>query len=626
MAGIGNWISKNPFMFMLAVVAVLGVAYLSTGAKLQVGGTVLSLDQISYANAPTDMNTAEKVWVANVIANDGGQLISGATESRVLSSVGITAQKPITVGVSLEKQSCNYGVKTQYVSMDKLTIVGKSVYAAVGTSAVSAECAAALIAAGKSSINVGAEICTNPLTSIGTTYLPITCYNNFATICANNGGTAVSCPTDYTGGSYGKMCVDYAPVAGERIQGFDLDPKQTVGIYKVSVSNGLTTKYVTVGNDNGYSNLNLSNDKAVRVMLSNFVDSLAISCPSETAGKYMVYATSVKKQAIPSTIWTQYYESEPPILTGYTLADVQKKRDIHNENWAQIKNAPAWSSNGTTSTYSSGMVILDRTNNPSAFGQLQVWIKASYLGILEPLAKPSISKITPDPVGFNSLDQRKDVAIEVYNSGDEGAVYLSTSCPSGVSITSGTQNKVIGASSSGTFTVNLGGNQGNYTCAATVKNAQATATNSKTFKVIISPTCQISCSPPRSINSATCACNCATTCPTGKIQQDDCTCTDAAQVNPCGNGKCDFLEQITCSKDCTGTTPPSGSQDCSEKIDARVCGTLDFACPIDKFFGKIGCVIESAVENLMMGLFVFGGIVLLIVAAFLFTRKRGGKK
>lgn len=103
------------------------------------------------------------------------------------------------------------------------------------------------------------------------------------------------------------------------------------------------------------------------------------------------------------------------------------------------------------------------------------------------------------------------------------------------------------------------------------------------------------------------------------------TCKTSCDATTVCTNKCASGQTQKPFPDCSclgGTT----NQTCVEKIDARVCGSLDFACPIDKFFGKIGCAIDSAIQSLATGFLVFGGIALLILAVFLFSRKKGGKR
>jgi hypothetical protein len=592
---------EDKTLAIIAGVAVLAVLLFSMfGLQLFSigGGTVLSLSQVQYTN---DLSGWGQVWIANVIGNGADQqLIAGNTErDYVTAPDGTKSNLPLLVGVTLQKQSCDYPISTQYTTMNKIEVIGKPVTLDFPT------------CPNYNNLNFPNGLTCNAVDLI--------CISQYDSKCAANGGRSVTCPI--AGQNIGRECVQFTPV--DSIQAFDLSSKTTKIGYLVQMTNSTANdnppiESLKVGNAEGYQQTAISADGLVRAIASNLVDSLSQSCPSETAGKLMRH--NYQDTAIKATLWNTYRADIPTLVNTASIDAVYALRDAHNAKYQTLLNNANQYPFGETfpTKINTGVVSIDRISNPSAFGQLQLIMKVGYLGVYEPISNPQVLTISPDPLYIQSYGELKTANINIINNGATGGVYLTVSCPAGVSVTSPAQLATINSGGSKVFTTAITGVEGTYTCTATAKDATSTHISTKNFQVVVSPICTISCSAPRIIRPP-CSCECPSVCPSGQSQQADCSCR-------CPN-TCQVYESQWTDCSChVGSTPtPTATTTPTATPTPPPCATGTYWCP-----SSASCIPNSTTCGIggegvdWVRVMLYGGAIILAAGAALYFGK-GGK-
>lgn len=632
------------------------------------GASTLSLGQVNLVTS-TGLTTST-VWQGTLSYSgmQSNQLIGTdfTTNPTLLQTLtGQRARDQINIDSEVNRLSCNYPVSlaqdagVQHYALNNLPVIVQP-----GNSNTDTSCAAALLGQ-QHNYNAGirtSDVCSasyrNTCTAQGGTYLINNAVQTWNGI--NFDGTPSYICTQLVADTSRTRYTVYQPTS--------FNPDVNI---RYTVTNTVTNAVETI-NLNPSNPVATSSDRKVRVQLDGGSTAFNTQCPEYSDWYILMPNVYFAPQAIVVSRNSVSNLRTPTPSAGATLTAAQSTLNSYNsgvdalsgptQNYLDSGNINY--NNFRTLAYpltgnslnTNGQLMIDRTNYPFLYPRAIVQIATDFAGVYEPLARPQIQSIVPNPVTLaqNGLQQKIDVFVA--NTGDSGSAITTTlSCsPSGITIQGSTGGRSVSSSVPGDFEFYIAGNQGTYTCTARACDSQLLNCVTQNFPVNVRAQCDAGPRPTDNYglvyaNDGSCSWQCnINSCPTG-YTLNNCACTPPSGGNnscaaPSNLRSCETWNVGSCTTSinpgytiqngmCVAGNQTGGNLSCQQQVNAIQCSPVDFLCPINKTIGSANCGLQSlasVTSNLVLiiGL-VCGSVVLVIligVGGVLASRKSGGRR
>jgi hypothetical protein len=594
--------SSVPLIIFAAVILIIGVAALVNfqpkAPGTVTGGTVVSVLPIDYTNDPSV--PFSKVWTANVILDGGGNYLMGASSSptQAKSQDGQTVSKEkFTVNFKLNSLYCSYPLKADKNTLSGLAIKpyqppnSNSIF---GANPWSAACriGAAANSFFSSQIyaqyQIGTDSYSNPVycNALSTTV----CEGDFQQLCQNQPGyravrcTIPSSKTDavlqsifgsnpYTGYSCVKVQDHDTATADYTVQApssKSVKISADIGVQKES--GALET--ISLTDANNYQ----GNSADVWAKSSYTVNSYNPSCDEYSSIVYVkdrngndgVYAASDY-----TNLKSQYQAAIQTATTASTLDSIVNSVSSYNAQ-ATFANKQFKYDYQHFST-GSGELRVDRSTNPPQFPALQLYINADWLGVVNPVAVPQLSSVSPNPISFSNGQQGVGT-FTVTNRGSSGAlsVALPVCTPSATFVWQADPNKNYAAGESYTASFKATADKGAYSCTINAQSSGYVTSGqynkvSTSFNMNVAQQCTNPASPPR-VRSPTADDPCRVVCPLDPAIAGTDICAQNSLVYNASSCACEA------KPDCKVTNTCPVNSACTDGTAVGICNTAGQRC------------------------------------------------
>lgn len=675
--------SKTSFIFIAFLAAMLAMAgCLGVTPQSFIGGTVLSLSPVDITNDPTIPFSKEVI--ANVLLDGGGNYLVAA-QSPLTTVAGATeTSKPFRVDFQMSSYSCAYTIATSANTLSGLEVKSYrppnvNDWSSGNQWSVLCRYAAAVnnffptqlynsYSAGQDSFG-NAQYCNVPLTSGS-------CRNDFIQQCINQPGYhIVSCtvPNSQTDAflqslfgaqPYGGIsCVKVQDNANSFFAGYDVTSKQPDFTASLTVTpQSGSPETILLNSANAYSAH--SADVYVK-STANLGSNQNPPCPTDANIEYIGGSSSGVLGVVSKTSYGQ-------LLSTYTNVKNTNAADLATLLWqvnsfdAQLSSAITASSINTA--YQSGWggeLRLDRSSNPPNLPWLTLYINAPWVGIVNPVAIPSL--VCPQPISYTCGNVGSGT-FSVTNNGAAGGITVGapTCTPSASFVWVNNPNRNYGAPDTYNAAFTTTASPGEYQCSITAQSSGPVLDGnyhetSCTFTMDIAPCCTNTASPPKYrcpteaepckvccpldpeiagfdacaqsgliYNATECVCNAPPNCVVTNTCPTDCN--DGTHVGLCNVGgyRCNVVAGVstlqvdsTCSVPCeqTGTCPPPPIA-CTpffEKMTMQTVGGINIL-----FWNIGGTQAGKCVPDFVNISLIFLGVALLMLVIG-FAMKRPGK-
>jgi hypothetical protein len=206
-----------------------------------------------------------------------------------------------------------------------------------------------------------------------------------------------------------------------------------------------------------------------------------------------------------------------------------------------------------------GELRVDRSSNPPQYPNIQLYINADWLGVVNPIAVPQLGSVQPNPVHFTS-GQQGTAAFSVTNAGKAGALSVALpTCTPSASFTwqnNPNRNYNAGESYAGSFVATAG--PGSYACSINAQSSGYVTSGqynptSTSFSMTVDQACTNSASPPR-YRSPTASDPCRVVCPLDPAIAGSDVCAQSGLVYNAASCACDPKPDYSLTNTCPQKT------------------------------------------------------------------------
>jgi hypothetical protein len=257
-----------------------------------------------------------------------------------------------------------------------------------------------------------------------------------------------------------------------------------------------------------------------------------------------------------------------------------------------------------TTQYPNGYIVEDRINSPHVFPNIMLYVKADWLGIVEPLGVPQISQVTPTTISARPNVEASPAQVTISNAGASSTAAnfnVWADCQPSLNLrwinNPNSQTISGGSSYPASFAVTTGA-EGVYSCQMNAKQTVAAFGSqpisvSTPFTVNSQKICDLTCNTPKVLDVQACTCTCSKTqadCAAlgQSLDSQNCACVGVPPSTNCSDGTpinaCNFQTGKKC--ELQGTTPVLNDKaECHIGVcdDNGVCENLETTsnCPND---------------------------------------------
>ena len=238
-------------------------------------------------------------------------------------------------------------------------------------------------------------------------------------------------------------------------------------------------------------------------------------CPE--GANYYLYNAGNGWKVIPETTYEKFQYLVEPLLNGklnlpectnigsyddfYKCKKAMEEYVDNINNYINVFNDSTPVISGKTASrpsaeeYSASYFFAIQPDNPVVYSMYRMYLKASWIGILVSMAKPTITNVSPKTITLTGPES-KSISITVKNNGDEGGIILKVICSNdflvdGKSTSTRADTLPKGGYRTYTFNISYGGSgrkPASTTCTAEVQSSSnPLIKSSSTFSVVFKP-------------------------------------------------------------------------------------------------------------------------------------------
>ena len=592
-------------VLILVLVAASGIIKLPLAAVPLTGYTVFNIGQTSYS---TGNGNFAQYFTTNIgLTHQGSDLLTGAYSESIkdtdASADGVVSNKSFTIGLKLNKASCDYPVShtvANTLGPVKLTYTAPYTFDQGGVGGMSQD--TACLAEGIYWQVQYVDLANSP-SSIRCYKLGDGCADDFARWCTANAGYKITeCNSDVqqlVGSStkLGRACVKIQnPSPDQAYYNVFIGTGEVARAWNITVTQtvqGNPSESVTLDSNTGAT---VGNAKHFTVEFTGSVFSNNLDCPS---GESMVVlqATSpgdtINVVNIRGAVLYDQYNNIKPYKNNFIAVADQTMPNTQT----LIDRASAYNNNigilgtqiKTDVKYDNvkGMITKDVTGAPPTFQQFHIITDALWLGVTRPTVDPKITSLTPS-ITFAAAGSGSGQITVHNNAAYGGGVTITTTCPGII------WNQEVGSwyntdqTKSGTFTMSSGTVTSNSQCCFTASSGTPVIgglvnSDTKCLQYTVTPQCNINCPYPKVRDPAVpCGCKCAINCDVNTVLNNNtCTCDPIPPYQKCSDGttkgQCNYNTGKLCRTD--GTL-----------VDDNTCKMCTGNIPFNQCFGNQRCV------------------------------------
>jgi hypothetical protein len=566
------------------IVLFVVVALYFRGGIFAFGASIITLTPVQVqSNSPY---WSDLTWQGNAVFNGGGQSVFGST-----TAVNTLVQPPYTSPNTLKIDFEMTSEKLSYPLVDRHQPLYISSFSSDASKQVSFNCLYTRTHSAGDCVSGNQLISECGVTNPGHASDP---YTN---ACKTLGANAV--PAQCIPGDSGSRTCLFATVS-KVADVYTLDPPKKPFSSRITFTSGGKSESIIISDTSpSATGTNIAGSVVGQLVGSGQnppSETSAIAVNKATGGYALVPFFQTPS---PMATSTDYWQKDSSPYGSVSVKEVQTLANERDQANSQVNSILGYStpSSWTNVQVTPTNVVVDATNQPYYYPQVNFFVKASYLGIFIPASKPvMVSVNVPANMKAGVLGT---ATATIKNDGTQASIDVLLTCTNGVTVVSGNPFRVssLGTGQAGTATWQLNENiaQGTsvtYACTAvatdandpSIKSSPMTATG--TAQGQPAPVCGNGvCEPPTENGGATGTC--PADCGSGATY-----CTDGTQAGQCSyqkplycnngvlqykSGTCGCPSGLVANPDGTcgnGNVPscPTGQKMCANNTCAVNCG------------------------------------------------------